>query len=43
MGPNHDTVHDVAVTVPARLRKWLTGLHLNQLWQRAHNHRGLSR
>lgn len=33
MGPNHDTVQDVAVTVSARLRKWLTGLHLNQLWQ----------
>ncbi len=32
-GPNHDTAQDVAVTVSARLRKWLIGLHLNQLWQ----------
>ena len=33
MRGNHDTAQDVAVNLPGRLRKWLTGLQLNQLWQ----------
>jgi hypothetical protein len=35
MGGNHDTAQDVAVNLPGRLRKWLTGLQLSQLWQLA--------